>query len=245
MGMAVSIDVRDATCSGEAIDEVVRWLHHVDATFSTYREDSPITALGRGEIGLDEVADEVRDVLRRCEALRAESDGCFDAFAVPAPNGTTLDPSGYVKGWSIQVAAEILERHGNSDFCVNAGGDIVVRGRPSPDGRWRIGVRHPDDPTALALVLEADGPLAVATSATYERGAHIVDPRTGRPTTCVAGATVVGPDLATGDAYATALFVMGTEGIAWIEGRPGFEACVITHDEQVIWSSGFDCYRAR
>ena len=112
MGMAVSIDIRDPDAPSDAIDEVVAWLHHVDATFSTYIDDSPICRLGRGELALDDTTEEVRDVLRLCEQIRVDTDGAFDIFEVPAPNGTTLDPSGLVKGWSIELAAKMLERRG-------------------------------------------------------------------------------------------------------------------------------------
>ncbi len=82
MGMAVSIDLRDATADQAAVDAVVAWFHHVDDTFSTYKAASPISALGRGELGFDDLTEEIRGVLRRCEALRVDTDGCFDAFAV-------------------------------------------------------------------------------------------------------------------------------------------------------------------
>jgi thiamine biosynthesis lipoprotein len=243
MGMAVSIDIRDADTSPAALDAVIAWLHHVDATFSTYKLDSPISALGRGELTFDDVTDEVRDVLRRCEALRIETDGVFDVFAVPAPNGTSLDPSGLVKGWSIEESAKILETHGCHDFCINAGGDIALRGRPSPDGCWLIGIRHPDDRQAMAIVLAGADRLAVATSASYERGAHIIDPRIGQPTTELASATIIGPNLTTADGYATAVYVMGLDGLAWIEDRPGYDAYLITRDNTTFWTSGFDRYR--
>jgi thiamine biosynthesis lipoprotein len=243
MGMAVSIDIRDPEPPAAAIDAVVVWLHHVDATFSTYKLESPISALGRGELTFDEVSEEVRDVLRRCEELRIESDGAFDAFAVPAPNGTSLDPSGLVKGWSIEESAKILEKHGCHNFCINAGGDIALRGRPSPGEDWLIGIRHPDDSQAMAIVLAGAERLAVATSASYERGAHIIDPRNGQPTTELASATIVGPDLTTADGYATAVYVMGIDGLAWIEDRSGYNAYLITRDDMTYWTSGFDRYR--
>jgi thiamine biosynthesis lipoprotein len=243
MGMAVSIVIRDAEATHQAVDAVVAWLHHVDATFSTYKLDSPITALGRGELRFDEVSDEVRDVLRRCENLRVETDGLFDAFAVPAVNGTTLDPSGLVKGWSIEESAAILESHGCHNFCINAGGDIALRGNPSPGERWLIGIRHPDDSQAMATVIAGADRLAVATSASYERGAHIIDPRTGQPTTSLASATIVGPDLTVADGYATAVYIMGLDGLGWIEARPGYEAYLITRDDMTYWTPGFDRYR--
>lgn len=244
MGMAVSIDIRDAGTPQAAVDDVVRWLHHVDATFSTYKEDSPISAIGRGETGLDEIDDEeILEVLRLCEELRRDSNGAFDAFEVPAPNGTRFDPSGVVKGWSIERAAEILEQHGCHNFCINAGGDIAIRGNPAGDDAWTVGVRHPLDDQAVALVVDARRRLAIATSATYERGAHIIDPHTGQPTTGLASVTIVGPDLSLADAYATTVFVMGIDGLDWLDRHTDFDAFIITHDAMTFWTPGLNRYR--
>ena len=239
MGMAVSIDIREPVPCAAAVRDVVAWLRHVDETFSTYIDCSEISRFGRGELSSDQLSEETADVLRRCIVLNEVTRGTFDAFAVPAPNGTMLDPSGFVKGWSIERAAAMLEAAGAVNFCINAGGDIAIRGRPEPGGAWRIGIRHPDLPDQLATVLEIAGARAVATSATYERGAHIIDPRTGEPTTAIASATIVGPDLAIADAFATAVFVMGLDGLEWIEGQDGYEAYLITHDNTTHWSSGF------
>jgi len=243
MGTAVSFDIRDSVAERGGLDTAIAWLHHVDQTFSPYIPDSPISRLGRGELTLDDVDDEITGVLLACEQLRADTDGAFDAFAVPAPNGTMLDPSGYVKGWSIERAATILEAAGHTDFTINAGGDVAVRGHAAPDTPWAIGVRHPDDRSQLAMVLDIIGPAAVATSATYERGAHIVDPRTGQPTTDLASVTVVGPDLTKVDAYATAIFVMGLRGLHWLGKHPGYDAMAITHDDRVHLTPGFDGWR--
>ena len=244
MGMAVSIDIRDSEMPVDAIAETIAWLHHVDATFSTYIDDSPISRLGRGELDLVDATDEVRDVLRLCEDMRLDTGGAFDIFEVPAPNGTTLDPSGLVKGWSIELAARILERSGCANFCINAGGDIALRGLPTIGEPWRIGIRHPDRIDQLATVVAAPGPLAIATSATYERGAHIIDPRTHQPTTELASVTIIGPDLSVADAYATAIFVMGLDGLDWISERPGYDAYAITHDAVTTWTPGFERYRS-
>jgi FAD:protein FMN transferase len=243
MGMAVSIDVRDPHVPAGAITEVVDWLHHVDATFSPYKDSSPITMFGRGEITWDELTDEIRNVLVLCEVLQADTAGAFDIARVPAPNGTTFDPSGLVKGWSIERAAGILESWSATDFCINAGGDIVLRGEPLPAQPWRIGIRHPDVANKLATVVVAGGPLAIATSATYERGQHIIDPRSGRPATSLASVTVVGPDLTLADAYATAVFVMGIDGVRWLAEHDGYGAFVITRDGMTHRTSTFDQYR--
>lgn len=243
MGMAVSIDVRDEV-SPRAVEPVIDWLHHVDATFSPYLPDSAITRLGTGASTLDEMTAEVIDVLALCERVRIDTDGAFDAFAVPAPNGSNLDPSGLVKGWSIERAAHLLEHQGVANFCINAGGDIAVRGRPTPGNPWRVGIRHPDRADHTAAVLEVAGPLAVATSATYERGAHIVEPSTGTRPTEMASVTVVGPDLTFVDAYATAVFVMGVDGLDWLlRHHPDHAGMVITRDDQLISTPNFTALR--
>jgi thiamine biosynthesis lipoprotein len=139
MGMAVSIDIRSPAPSGDALNEVVAWLHHVDETFSTHKDDSEISRFARGEMSVTDLSTEAEDVLVRCLELTKITAGAFDAFVVPAPNGTTLDPSGYVKGWAIEHAAHVLEAAGAENFCINAGGDIALRGSPEPMQRWRSG----------------------------------------------------------------------------------------------------------
>jgi thiamine biosynthesis lipoprotein len=244
MGMAVSIDVRDPHVERGALDEAIAWLHHVDATFSTYKLNSPISRLGLGELTLDDMSDEVCDVLLLCEQLHADTLGAFDAMSVPAPNGSLLDPSGVVKGWSIERAAEIFTAHGLENFCINAGGDIALRGEPRPGEPWRIGIRHPDHADLSAAVVRGSGRLAIATSATYERGAHIIDPSTLEPTAELASVTIIGPDLTFADAYATAVFVMGVDGLSWLHERhPDYGGFVITHDETTFSTPLFDQHR--
>jgi FAD:protein FMN transferase len=243
MGMAVSIDIRDDV-SSVALDEVVRWLHHVDDTFSTYKPESPISRLGVGEATIGDMSQEVIDVLALCLELHDDTGGAFDAFVVPAPNGSQLDPSGVVKGWAVEHAARILERHGAANFCINAGGDIAVRGHPRLDEPWRIGIRHPDFGDKFAAVVGGAARLAIATSATYERGAHIIDPSTGAPTADLASVTIIGPDLTYADAYATAVFVMGLDGLNWLaRNHPDYAAFLITRDGAALSTSNFGDYR--
>lgn len=246
MGMAISIDVRDpwSPVVVAAVEEAVAWFHHVDATFSTYKPESPISRLGTGAATLADMSDEVLGVLELCEDLHTDTDGAFDILSVPAPNGSRLDPSGLVKGWSVERAAELLEQRGLRHFCINAGGDIALRGEPRPGEPWRIGIRHPDLPDQSAAVVGGSGRLAVATSATYERGAHIIDPSTGEPIAELASVTIVGADLAYADAYATSVFVMGLDGLNWlVERHPDYAGFVITRDGQAISTPNFATHR--
>jgi FAD:protein FMN transferase len=161
-----------------------------------------------------------------CEMLRAVTDGFFDARAA-SPD--FLDPSGLVKGWSVDRAAAILDAAGIRSYAVNAGGDMRLRG-----GVWRVGIQHPLERGAVAKVIEATD-LAVATSGAYARGDHVVDPHTRRPPVGVLSVTVTGPDLATADAYATAAFAMGAERAPhWTARLHGYEAMTILADGRVL-----------
>jgi thiamine biosynthesis lipoprotein len=228
MGMPVTVDVRDGDVGADAVDRVFAWLRFVDATFSTYRAGSEIRRLDRGELALRDAHPDVREVLARCERLRVATGGYFDVRA-----RGRLDPSGLVKGWSVDRAAALLSAAGARRFSVNAGGDVLVRGGP-----WRVGVQHPRERDRLASVLSLTD-AAVATSGAYERGEHIVDPLTGRPARGALAVTVLGRDLATADAYATAAFAMGERGPAWTAGLRGCGAMTILADDRVLSTERF------
>jgi thiamine biosynthesis lipoprotein len=235
MGMPIVIDVREPDVDPRAVEEAFAWLRFVDATFSTYKDDSEISRLNRGELALADAHPDVREVLLCCEQLREETGGYFDARA-PIPGA--VDPSGLVKGWSVDRAARILDTGGARDYYLNAGGDIRVRGSPEPGRSWQVGIQHPLVPDRVAAVVEAND-LAIATSGEYERGKHIVNPRSGHPPEGVLSVTVVGPDLGTADAYATAAFAMGTAGPRWTARLRGYEALTILADETVMSTGEF------
>lgn len=235
MGTVVSFDV--PACAGEpggdaGLGRAVRWLHWVDATFSPYREDSDVSRFGRGVLPLAECAPELAEVLDACAAISARSGGYFTT----TPGGT-FDPSGYVKGWAIERAAAILTRAGSPGHSVNGGGDVQFTG----DRVWRVGIADPLHPGRLALVL-AGRDFAVATSGVAERGAHIIDPFTGKPPVGLASITVVGARLAKTDAYATAAFAMGPAARDWVEGLDGYEAFAVTSAGATWQTSGLACY---
>jgi thiamine biosynthesis lipoprotein len=243
MGTVVTVDVRDPGLPDPtvdtAIETAVEWLHLVDATFSTYRDGSEISRLGRGELQESECSPEVREVLGLCAEVERGSGGCFDIHC-----GGRLDPSGLVKGWSVQRAAEMLRAAGARSFFIGAGGDIVTRGESAPGQQWRVGIRHPEIAGRVAAVLET-GDLAIATSGAYERGEHILDPHTGRAPEGLLSMTVVGPSLTYADAFATAAFVMGEQGLHWVAGMDGYEALAITPDRRTVWTPGMDALLVR
>jgi FAD:protein FMN transferase len=233
MGMPISLALRglhvDDDRAESAWQDALAILHEVDLVFSTYRHDSVISRLQRAEIDLDDCPAEVREVLDLGERARMESDGAFDVRR-PRPEGrTALDPSGVVKGWAVDRAARALDALPDTDFCLSAGGDMLCRTRRSGAPAWRIGIEDPHNPQRLvAMVPVHNG--AVATSGLSQRGAHIVDARTGLTPTGVASVTVVGPDLVWADIDATAAFALGPDALTWLQRRPGRSGLVVWAD---------------
>ncbi|MFF2367234.1 FAD:protein FMN transferase [Streptomyces sp. NPDC058122] len=239
MGTVFSFDVRGGEPGAvrTALEEAIAQLHRVDEVFSTYREDSQISRLARGEITVEECDPQVAEVLE----LGAEAERASDGWFSTRYEGR-LDPTGIVKGWAAERAALGLAAAGASGVSVNGGGDVQLRGVPAPHRPWRVGVSDPLRPGALAAVVSAAGvdELAVATSGTAERGAHIVDPRTGKPAvTDLVAVTVVAPRLTWADAWATAAFAMGSRAsLDWLESLPDVEALLITAGNEVRCTGG-------
>ncbi len=234
MGTAISVDIADDLPPSELTrlaDEAFDWFRLVDARFSTYKADSDVSRLGRRERRLADCAPETGAVLDRCAELWLATEGYFDVYAAGS-----LDPSGYVKGWAVEVASDRLADAGAVNHCVNAGGDVRVRGRRAPGQPWRVGVRHPWQQTAVCWVVVGTD-LAIATSGTYERGCHVVDPHRGVPARELRSVTVVGPDLGVADAYATAALAMGTGGLDWLSALDGHECAVVQDDGRCFRSA--------
>jgi FAD:protein FMN transferase len=235
MGTAISLDIADDLPPPERnrlADEVFDWFRLVDRRFSTFKPDSDVSRLGGREVRLADCDPQTGEVLDRCAELWLATGGYFDVYATG-----TLDPSGYVKGWAVQVASDRLAAAGAVNHCVNAGGDVRVLGRPARDRPWRVGIRHPWQPLAVCWVV-AGTDLAVATSGTYERGCHVVDPYRGEPARELRSVTVVGPDLGAADAYSTAALAMGLPGLDWLATLDGHESAVVTEDGRCFRSAG-------
>ncbi|MEV5320595.1 FAD:protein FMN transferase [Streptomyces sp. NPDC052687] len=239
MGTVFSFDVRggDPRAVRAALGEAVGGLHRADAVFSTYREDSQLSRLARGELTAGECDPEVAEVLELAAEAERVSDGWFSSTYEGR-----LDPTGIVKGWAVERAARTLAAAGASGVSVNGGGDVQLLGAPGAGRPWRVGVADPLRPGGLAAVITAAGTteLAVATSGTAERGAHITDPRTGKPAvTDLLAVTVVAPRLTWADCWATAAFAMGArQGLTWLESLPDVEALLITAGDEVRCTKG-------
>ena len=246
MGTVASIHViTDASHDVvSAVDESARScfdeLHELDRIFSTYRDDSDISRIRSGELDLAHADERVAMVHAACLEARETTGGLFDAW-----QQGWFDPTGYVKGWAAEGAARrallpLVNVPGIHAAGLTVGGDMQLFTADGSDWTWRVGVADPADPARLAATVDVRTG-AVATSGTAERGCHIVDPRTGRASSSVAGATVVADRLTTADLWATTAVVAGFEDLTWI-GTPGVRSgVVIASDGRVRrWAAGVE-----
>ena len=234
-GTVVFIDVTSDIDIEPAITTVKQYVQKVDELFSTYKESSIISQLRRGEIEIEHCPPEVIEVWDLCAFVKELTEGAFDPWAVAGG----FDPSGLVKGWAADNCAEILLAAGADHIQVNAAGDLALRGGFTTGQPWSIGVVNPDNRLEILQTFEiSDG--AIATSGTYECGAHINDPHTGMIAIGAKSATVIGPIGAIADALATALMVVGRDGAVWFTTPElsEYSAWVIDRHEKVAWSIG-------
>jgi thiamine biosynthesis lipoprotein len=237
MGTVITIDLYTdpsvpAPATSDLIEAACRSLLDADEVFSTWKPDSPMSRLRRGEIALEDAPPEIAEVLDRCAEARERSGGWFDPWALPGG----VDPTGLVKGWAAQRALGALDAPYVTGAIVNAAGDIASRGGLGSQA-FRFGIVDPFAPREVLCVVTATG--ALATSGTYERGQHLIDPHTGSATARVASASVSGSDLGLADALATAVAVAGRDGLALVEAIDGYEALVVTFERAMHWTTGF------
>ncbi|WP_427128735.1 FAD:protein FMN transferase [Pseudarthrobacter sp. S9] len=180
-----------------------------DETFSVYRPDSEASRLARGEVTLRQASAEMRNRYADAISWRILTGG---AFSPERPDGV-LDLSGIIKGYAIQQAGDALLALGIDDWCLNAGGDVLVSGSPGPGGAapWQAGIADPQDRAVLLAGHALGGPgakRALATSGSAERGDHIWT--AGTESAEFSQVSVAAADIVTADVLATAIVAGGT-----------------------------------
>ena len=155
-----------------------------------------------------------------------------------------LNFNAVAKGYAVDRVGDWLVEKGYSDCLIEIGGEVAARG--TKNGKpWKVGIQVPTKTSDGARESFESIPLAdhyaVATSGNYRnyfeengvRYTHILDPRTGRPErTNLLSVTVLAPDCATADAYATAFMVLGYEEASQIvKHHPELEAWFILAGE--------------
>ncbi len=156
MGTVATFEVRTPAPPQEverALDRAVAWLHWVDETFSTYKPESEVCRFDRGELDIAHCCDQLRQVIALCYRFNQETGGFFDAWA-----SGRFDPSGVVKGWSIERASELLAEAGVPDHLVDGGGDVRLRGaRKQDDGRSLCATRYVTTPIVRSCRSQGEG----------------------------------------------------------------------------------------
>jgi len=255
--------------------EIEAELQKVDNEFSMFNEQSAVSRLNRGE-SVDTSA-MFREVYLLAQKVNQDTDGAFDVFVAPLVNAwgfgfkhqqmptpdevdsllkirNQMDFSAIAKGYGCDVVARLLEKKGVSNYMVEIGGEVVLKGENPHQTLWHVGVTKPVE-DSLSVEGELQDVLAMtdramATSGNYRnfyykdglRYAHTIDPRTGYPVQHnILSATVLAGDCATADAYATSFMVLGMDDTKAVLARhPELEAYLIYTDAQdslQVWYS--------
>ncbi|MGX5716114.1 FAD:protein FMN transferase [Arthrobacter sp. MAHUQ-56] len=216
---------------------VERLFRDLDETFSLYRTDSEASMLARGELALRDASEQMRERYAEAHEWRLRTDG---AFTPERPDGV-LDLSGLVKGHAIREAGTSLLALGRRDWCLNAGGDVLVSGSPRPGSGqpWKAGIVDPADRLTLLTGYGLAGSTrhsALATSGSAERGEHIW--RVGGGTEFVQ-VSVAAPDIVTADVLATAIVSGGVPTLNLAADAWDVAVLAVRSDGSLLATPGF------
>jgi len=254
MGTVISLALpAGAALNGEGVLEgataaIERVFAGLDATFSLYRPDSEASRLARGEVTL-------RDASAAFRARFADATGwrlLTDGFFTPERPDGVLDLSGIIKGYAIDQAAVALESSSIEDWCLNAGGDVLVNGSPAPGtgSPWLAGIVDPQDRRSLLSGFSLGGTgrfTALATSGTAERGNHIWRAGADRARGGRAGlgpldfrqVSVAAADILTADVLATAVVAGGRRMLDWATDSWDVEVLAVLGSGELLATPGF------
>jgi len=158
--------------------------------------------------------------------------------------GMIMDFGG-MKGYTADRVASLFKKRGINNAIIAVAGDIWVLGHREDGKPWRIGVQHPRDHDKTLAVLELSDKY-ISTSGDYERFVikenkryhHIIDPRTGRPSTGTISATLIGDEGATIDPLTKVPFILGPEYGMKIVKKLGAEAIIVDDHGKVFVTDG-------
>jgi thiamine biosynthesis lipoprotein len=242
MGTVVTIEVARPDAD-QAIAAAFGWFHDIETQCTRFNPKSELSQLV-AQPGIPFSASAILfEAVRFALTVAEASGGAFDPtrtsagyrdieldpeqMTITLRRPVTLDLGAVAKGLAIDTAARELQPL--EDFAIDAGGDLYLGGRNPRGEPWSVGIGHPRRERELIRTLRLSNQ-AVCTSGDYERGRHILDPRTGEPADLVSSATVVAPSAMLADALATAAFVLGPDhGIEFLE-RMGVEGLIFTPD---------------
>ncbi len=238
----------DPETAGLALDAAFAEVARLEGLLSTFIAESELSRVNaRAAREAVPVSSDTLDCIAAALAAAEKSGGAFDptlkregwrAVEIDRAANTVrfrrddiaLDLGGIGKGFALDRAARVLEEHGVHCAILDFGGQVLALDPPAGEDAWLVGVRDPRDAERFLgyfRVVRA----SVSTSARYERGDHIIDPRTGEPARR-SSATICHPSAACADAYSTALFVLGRAGLERLAPvLPDGAAVLVTGDD--------------
>jgi thiamine biosynthesis lipoprotein len=202
----------------EAVREAVdAELDRLDWIASSWKPESELMRYDRcSDKSAFELSADLTYLLELSREIEQWTDGAFSIRFDPR----RLELSAIAKGYAVDCVVELLHEKFGIDHClVDIGGEIKARGH-GPGGRgWRVGIYAPGDGGGIPTPKLELHDNSIATSGTYFKGEHIIDPKSGRRAGHdLISTSVIHPSAATADALATALCVMGPEdGMAWVQ----------------------------
>jgi thiamine biosynthesis lipoprotein len=236
MGMPIAVNLPGLDKQNKLFSDVFDYFRSIDQRFSPYIKTSEVTQINRTK-NTSSASSDMRLILELAEQTKQQTNGYFDVW-----HDGTFDPSGVVKGWAIQQAANLVIKTGQKDFYIEAGGDLMTGGHNDDGEPWLIGIRNPFNRDQNVKVLQMSG-MAVATSGTAIRGQHIYNPhQQGKTLDEIVSLTVVGPSICDADRFATAAFAMGPKGIHFINTLDGFEAYMVDAHGMATMTDHFEKY---
>jgi FAD:protein FMN transferase len=217
---------------------VERLFRELDARFSLYRPESEASRLARGELSLRRASQDFRDRYAEAAEWRLLTEG---AFTPERPDGVP-DLSGLVKGFAIKEAGAALQSLGLGDWCLNAGGDVLVAGSPVVGSRasWQAGIVDPQDRRTLIAAYPLGcntGVAALATSGSAERGDHIWTGGAGISE--FHQVSVAAADIVSADVLATAIVAGGLPMLNRATSGWDIEVLAIRIDGGILATPGF------
>lgn len=241
---------------GYATAVVEQLFARLDARFSLYRPESEASLLARGELQLAGASQEMRERYAEAVEWRRLSRG---AFTPERPDGV-LDLSGIIKAHAIREAEISLGAVGLRNWCLNAGGDVLIAGSPDPGSLrpWLAGVVDPADRGKLLAAYPlpggsapgagysgsapgpgyGSGPMrALATSGSAERGDHIWG--AGGTMRLFRQVSVAAPDIVTADVLATAIVAGGPAMLDRAVDQWNVDVLAVRQDGSLLATSGF------
>ena len=203
MGTVASLDIPGCE-DGDVFKAAFERLHKIDEDYSPFKPTSLVSRFNENK--LKKPGPEFQKIVTDCQQWQKATDGYFSAWY-----GKEFEPSGYVKGWAIDEAAKVIKKAGYKTYCLGIGGDVLAAS--AGEKIWKVGIQDPRNPKRLLQAVHMSSG-AIATSGAYERGAHIINPKTGTTAKAWKSVSIIGPDIISADVLATAAFAM--------EGAPEF-----------------------